>query len=131
MQREEPAWKENGSVFISSVTRLLERLLDYRSVIQGDENRDKRMSCTVNLLVLLHFLFVLICHTIICINKYITALMNNVCVTKYSHRSCHECYRRIQPCDFLTTDGLKHCHCDVYGFKSVEPPLTSYQLKSR
>ncbi|TMW43088.1 hypothetical protein DOY81_011833 [Sarcophaga bullata] len=27
-----------------------ERLLDYRSVMQGEENRDKRMSCTVNLL---------------------------------------------------------------------------------
>jgi hypothetical protein len=51
VQNEDPQWKETGSAFISSVTRLLERLLDYRSVIQGDENRDKRMSCTVNLLV--------------------------------------------------------------------------------
>uniref|UniRef100_A0A8D9BP44 Dedicator of cytokinesis protein 3 n=1 Tax=Cacopsylla melanoneura TaxID=428564 RepID=A0A8D9BP44_9HEMI len=50
VQNEDPQWKETGSAFISSVTRLLERLLDYRSVIQGDENRDKRMSCTVNLL---------------------------------------------------------------------------------
>lgn len=50
VQDEEPSWKEAGIVFISSVTRLLERLLDYRSVMQGDENRDKRMSCTVNLL---------------------------------------------------------------------------------
>uniref|UniRef100_A0A1B6BYQ6 Dedicator of cytokinesis protein 3 n=1 Tax=Clastoptera arizonana TaxID=38151 RepID=A0A1B6BYQ6_9HEMI len=50
VQSEDPAWKENGSAFITSVTRLLERLLDYRSVIQGDENRDKRMSCTFNLL---------------------------------------------------------------------------------
>ncbi|XP_051163357.1 dedicator of cytokinesis protein 3 isoform X2 [Leptopilina boulardi] len=50
VQSEDPAWKDSGIVFITSVTRLLERLLDYRSVIQGDENRDKRMSCTVNLL---------------------------------------------------------------------------------
>ncbi|KAK7862569.1 hypothetical protein R5R35_004185 [Gryllus longicercus] len=50
VQSEDPAWKDSGAAFISSVTRLLERLLDYRSVIQGDENRDKRMSCTVNLL---------------------------------------------------------------------------------
>ncbi|XP_066902048.1 dedicator of cytokinesis protein 3 isoform X2 [Halyomorpha halys] len=50
VQREDPAWKETGWVFISSVTKLLERLLDYRSVIHGDDNRDKRMSCTVNLL---------------------------------------------------------------------------------
>ena len=51
MQSEDPTWKDSGTAFITSVTRLLERLLDYRSVIQGDENRDKRMSCTVNLLV--------------------------------------------------------------------------------
>ncbi|XP_017786650.1 PREDICTED: dedicator of cytokinesis protein 3 isoform X2 [Nicrophorus vespilloides] len=50
VQAEDPAWKDSGAAFISSVTRLLERLLDYRSVIQGDENRDKRMSCTFNLL---------------------------------------------------------------------------------
>ncbi|XP_065212165.1 dedicator of cytokinesis protein 3 isoform X2 [Planococcus citri] len=50
IQNEDPNWSETGSAFINSVTRLLERLLDYRSVIQGDENRDKRMSCTVNLL---------------------------------------------------------------------------------
>lgn len=50
VQSEDPTWKESGAAFISSVTRLLERLLDYRSVIQGDENRDKRMSCTFNLL---------------------------------------------------------------------------------
>ncbi|XP_014256869.1 dedicator of cytokinesis protein 3 isoform X2 [Cimex lectularius] len=50
VQNEEPAWKETGWVFVTSVTRLLERLLDYRSVIHGDENRDKRMSCTYNLL---------------------------------------------------------------------------------
>lgn len=51
VQSEDPEWKDSGAAFISSVTRLLERLLDYRSVIQGDENRDKRMSCTFNLLV--------------------------------------------------------------------------------
>lgn len=47
---ENPNWKDAGTAFISSVTRLLERLLDYRSVMQGEENRDKRMTCTVNLL---------------------------------------------------------------------------------
>ncbi|XP_015839076.1 dedicator of cytokinesis protein 3 isoform X1 [Tribolium castaneum] len=50
VQSEDLAWKESGAAFISSITRLLERLLDYRSVIEGDENRDKRMSCTFNLL---------------------------------------------------------------------------------
>ncbi|XP_037943777.1 dedicator of cytokinesis protein 3-like [Teleopsis dalmanni] len=50
VQTENPGWKDAGTAFIASVTRLLERLLDYRSVMQGEENRDKRMSCTVNLL---------------------------------------------------------------------------------
>uniref|UniRef100_A0A6P4FAD5 Dedicator of cytokinesis protein 3 isoform X1 n=1 Tax=Drosophila rhopaloa TaxID=1041015 RepID=A0A6P4FAD5_DRORH len=50
VQVENPNWKDAGIAFIGSVTRLLERLLDYRSVMQGEENRDKRMTCTVNLL---------------------------------------------------------------------------------
>lgn len=50
VEQEDPTWKETGQAFILSVSRLLERLLDYRSVMQGDENRDKRMTCTVNLL---------------------------------------------------------------------------------
>lgn len=44
-------WKANGTAFIVSITKLLERLLDYRNVMEGEENRDKRMSCTFNLLV--------------------------------------------------------------------------------
>ncbi|XP_050533759.1 dedicator of cytokinesis protein 3 isoform X2 [Daktulosphaira vitifoliae] len=49
-EEQDGSWQETGSAFIHSVTRLLERLLDYRSVMRGDDNRDKRMSCTVNLL---------------------------------------------------------------------------------
>ncbi|XP_045514580.1 dedicator of cytokinesis protein 4 [Pieris brassicae] len=43
-------WREAGAAFVGCVTRLLERLLDYRAVMQGAEHRDKRMSATVNLL---------------------------------------------------------------------------------
>lgn len=50
VEAENPTWRETGLAFINSVTQLLERLLDYRSVMQGEENRDKRMTCTVNLL---------------------------------------------------------------------------------
>lgn len=50
VKSNDPVWKENGIAFINSITRLLERLLDYRNVMEGEENRDKRMSCTVNLL---------------------------------------------------------------------------------
>ena len=47
----EPEWKETGSAFIKSVTRLLERLLDYRRVMEGETNYSQKMLCTVNLLV--------------------------------------------------------------------------------
>lgn len=45
-----PTWKEQGIQFVHSISKLLELLLDYRSVMDGAENRDKHMSCTVNLL---------------------------------------------------------------------------------
>ena len=51
MERRRPVWRQAAVGFVNSVTRLLERLLDYRQVMDGEENRDKRTSCTVNLLV--------------------------------------------------------------------------------
>ncbi|KAK2722906.1 dedicator of cytokinesis protein 3-like isoform X2 [Artemia franciscana] len=44
------SWRENCLSFVTSLTRLLERLLDYRMVLYGDENLNKQMSCTYNLL---------------------------------------------------------------------------------
>lgn len=41
--------REQGLKLVRTVTRLMERLLEYRSIIT-DENRENRMSCTVNLL---------------------------------------------------------------------------------
>uniref|UniRef100_A0A3B3UEC3 Dedicator of cytokinesis 1 n=1 Tax=Poecilia latipinna TaxID=48699 RepID=A0A3B3UEC3_9TELE len=38
-----------GEIFVSLVVRLLERLLDYRTIMH-DENKENRMSCTVNVL---------------------------------------------------------------------------------
>uniref|UniRef100_A0AAR2J1Z3 Dedicator of cytokinesis 1 n=1 Tax=Pygocentrus nattereri TaxID=42514 RepID=A0AAR2J1Z3_PYGNA len=40
---------KNGENFVSLVVRLLERLLDYRTIMH-DENKENRMSCTVNVL---------------------------------------------------------------------------------
>ncbi|KAI1296790.1 Dedicator of cytokinesis protein 4 [Halotydeus destructor] len=45
-----PPWLDQGVLLINQITKLLELLLDYRHVMDGEENRDKRMSCTVNLL---------------------------------------------------------------------------------
>lgn len=42
--------REQGMRFVKMVTRLMERLLEYRCII-NDDNTDNRMSCTVNLLV--------------------------------------------------------------------------------
>ncbi|PSN51994.1 Dedicator of cytokinesis protein 1 [Blattella germanica] len=41
--------KEQGVKFVKTVMRLMERLLEYRFIIT-DENKENRMSCTVNLL---------------------------------------------------------------------------------
>lgn len=41
--------KEDGLKFVGMVTRLMERLLEYRCII-NDDNKENRMSCTVNLL---------------------------------------------------------------------------------
>ncbi|KAK6177339.1 hypothetical protein SNE40_015458 [Patella caerulea] len=46
----EPSLQEDGKRFVFSVTDLLDRLLDYREVIDGEEHRDKRMHCTFNIL---------------------------------------------------------------------------------
>jgi hypothetical protein len=43
-------WKDCALAFIKSVTDLLERLLDYRRVTRGPENREKSKICIVNLL---------------------------------------------------------------------------------
>ena len=42
---------EGGMVFIESLAELLRRLLDYRTVQQGDEYRDLLMHVMFNLLV--------------------------------------------------------------------------------
>ena len=37
LTQKDPVWRENGKAFVESVTRLLERLLDYRNVGQVRE----------------------------------------------------------------------------------------------
>lgn len=41
---------KSGEAFVRLVVRLMERLLDYRTIMH-DENKENRMSCTVNVLV--------------------------------------------------------------------------------
>ncbi|XP_035238062.1 dedicator of cytokinesis protein 3-like [Anguilla anguilla] len=47
---EQETWRETGVSFVTSVTRLMERLLDYRDSLKGDEIESKKIGCTVNLL---------------------------------------------------------------------------------
>uniref|UniRef100_A0A4W3GX96 Dedicator of cytokinesis 3 n=1 Tax=Callorhinchus milii TaxID=7868 RepID=A0A4W3GX96_CALMI len=47
---EQETWRETGVSFVLSVTRLMERLLDYRECMKGDETENKKIGCTVNLL---------------------------------------------------------------------------------
>ena len=46
-----PTMREQGIEFVEMIKELMQRLLEYRAVI-NDENRENRMSCTVNLLVI-------------------------------------------------------------------------------
>ncbi|XP_070558084.1 dedicator of cytokinesis protein 3-like isoform X2 [Ptychodera flava] len=43
-------WKATGLSFVSTVARLLDTLLDYRSVMTRDDEKFKQMSCTMNIL---------------------------------------------------------------------------------
>jgi len=42
--------REQGLLFVEVIKELLQRLLEYRAIL-NDENKENRMSCTVNLLV--------------------------------------------------------------------------------
>ncbi|XP_059179495.1 dedicator of cytokinesis protein 3-like [Physella acuta] len=48
--QSEPELQEEGKRFVFSVTDLLERLLDYRDIMDGEEQRDTKMHCTFNIL---------------------------------------------------------------------------------
>ncbi|XP_060060583.1 dedicator of cytokinesis protein 3 isoform X5 [Erinaceus europaeus] len=47
---EQETWRETGISFVTSVTRLMERLLDYRDCMKGEETENKKIGCTVNLM---------------------------------------------------------------------------------
>ncbi|KAG8436152.1 hypothetical protein GDO86_007307 [Hymenochirus boettgeri] len=47
---EQETWREPGASFVTSVTRLMERLLDYRDCMKGEETENKKVGCTVNLM---------------------------------------------------------------------------------
>ncbi|XP_057343045.1 dedicator of cytokinesis protein 3 isoform X3 [Manis pentadactyla] len=47
---EQETWRETGVSFVASVTRLMERLLDYRDCMKGEETENKKIGCTVNLM---------------------------------------------------------------------------------
>ncbi|XP_075430307.1 dedicator of cytokinesis protein 3 isoform X1 [Ascaphus truei] len=47
---EQETWREPGVSFVTSVTRLMERLLDYRECMKGEESENKKVGCTVNLM---------------------------------------------------------------------------------
>ena len=50
VQYIDPTSQDTGTVFVSSASRILERLLDYRNILQDDQSKSKRMACTMNLL---------------------------------------------------------------------------------
>ena len=51
VKKTNPRLCEVGLIFVETITKLLSRLLDYRSVISSEDNLNNRMSCNVNILV--------------------------------------------------------------------------------
>lgn len=49
-KKNNPRLCEVGLLFVETISKLLSRLLDYRSVILSEDNINNRMSCTVNIL---------------------------------------------------------------------------------
>uniref|UniRef100_A0A8C5APQ8 Dedicator of cytokinesis 3 n=1 Tax=Gadus morhua TaxID=8049 RepID=A0A8C5APQ8_GADMO len=47
---EQETWRETSISLVTSVTRLMERLLDYRDCIKGEEGENKKISGSVNLM---------------------------------------------------------------------------------
>uniref|UniRef100_A0AAX7V7H1 Dedicator of cytokinesis 3 n=1 Tax=Astatotilapia calliptera TaxID=8154 RepID=A0AAX7V7H1_ASTCA len=47
---EQETWRETGISFVTSVTRLVERILDYRDCMKGDEMENKKIGGSVNLM---------------------------------------------------------------------------------
>uniref|UniRef100_A0A8C6PT42 Dedicator of cytokinesis 3 n=1 Tax=Nothobranchius furzeri TaxID=105023 RepID=A0A8C6PT42_NOTFU len=47
---EQETWRETGISFVTSVTRLVERILDYRDCMKGDEMESKKTAGSVNLM---------------------------------------------------------------------------------
>uniref|UniRef100_A0A4W5MY44 Dedicator of cytokinesis 3 n=1 Tax=Hucho hucho TaxID=62062 RepID=A0A4W5MY44_9TELE len=47
---EQETWRETGISFVTSVTRLMERLLDYRDCMKGDEMENKKIGGSSNLM---------------------------------------------------------------------------------
>uniref|UniRef100_A0A6Q2YUL9 Dedicator of cytokinesis 3 n=1 Tax=Esox lucius TaxID=8010 RepID=A0A6Q2YUL9_ESOLU len=47
---EQETWRETGISFVTSVTRLMDRLLDYRDCMKGDEMENKKVGGSSNLM---------------------------------------------------------------------------------
>uniref|UniRef100_A0A8C0IUV5 Dedicator of cytokinesis 1 n=1 Tax=Chelonoidis abingdonii TaxID=106734 RepID=A0A8C0IUV5_CHEAB len=79
---------KTGETFVKLVVRLMERLLDYRTIMH-DENKENRMSCTVNVLASPDGTFKNKPRLNICIS-----LMSLICyITFYSHLTQRDGYQ--------------------------------------
>uniref|UniRef100_A0A8C4Q7C8 Dedicator of cytokinesis 3 n=1 Tax=Eptatretus burgeri TaxID=7764 RepID=A0A8C4Q7C8_EPTBU len=68
---EQETWRESGTSFIHSVTRLMERLLNYRDCMKGDDGEEKKIGCAVTLL-----------------NFYKTEINKEEMYVRYIHKLC-------------------------------------------
>lgn len=73
--------RKDGLALVETVTQLLQRLLEYRDVI-NEENKENQMSCTVNLLVCtLSFCKIILSYMIhYCMVDHIVQKFSNPCI---------------------------------------------------
>ena len=106
--------------------RLYERLLnDYRNVLQGDDNRAKRMTCTVNLLVSSLTISLNVYHTFVCLFTISCKATPVVCIVASFFTGwmyMYACYVRVSSsqlaifrhsCSSVSSCSLYACMCTL------------------
>uniref|UniRef100_UPI00358F211C dedicator of cytokinesis protein 3-like n=1 Tax=Myxine glutinosa TaxID=7769 RepID=UPI00358F211C len=101
---EQETWRESGASFIHSVTRLMERLLNYRDCMKGDDGEEKKIGCAVTLL-----------------NFYKTEINKEEMYVRYIHKLCD---MHLQAQNFTEAGLTLQLYAELIGWG--ERPLGAF-----
>ncbi|XP_078730963.1 dedicator of cytokinesis protein 3 isoform X3 [Lampetra fluviatilis] len=108
---EQETWRESGVSFVTSVTRLMERLLDYRDCMKGDEVEDKKIGCAVSLL-----------------NFYKTEINKEEMYIRYIHKLCD---MHLQAQNYTEAGFTLLLYCELLGWdERLLGPFLHYPAQS-